>query len=179
MCTIKVNSQDYSISQTEHVIFWVQLFNLSSDDNVGCCSGPGVNGSNHSTFVVIDREFASGLYNKIVQLIEGKHRLIVFFHVQNVSWFWWTGQSALWLLTSCWLLINIVIIIARINGPSIEQNIKKLQIETTIWFLIFFLDTVEPWLSVLAGTRRNSLDNWRSRQLKRCILMKGKNWVFK
>lgn len=25
-----------------------------------------------STFVVIDREFASGLYNKIVQLIEGK-----------------------------------------------------------------------------------------------------------
>lgn len=27
---------------------------------------------NCSTFVVIDREFASGLYNKIVQLIEGK-----------------------------------------------------------------------------------------------------------
>lgn len=40
---------------------------------------------NCSTFVVIDREFASGLYNKIVQLIEGKHRLIVFFHVQKVS----------------------------------------------------------------------------------------------
>ena len=40
---------------------------------------------NCSTFIVIDREFASGLYNKIVQLIEGKHRLIVFFFVQNVS----------------------------------------------------------------------------------------------
>ena len=40
---------------------------------------------NCSAFVVIDREFASGLYNKIAQLIEGKHRVIVFFHVQNVS----------------------------------------------------------------------------------------------
>ena len=40
---------------------------------------------NCSPFVVIDREFASGLYNKIAQLIEGKHGLTVFFHVQNVS----------------------------------------------------------------------------------------------
>lgn len=47
-----------------------------------------------STFVVIDREFASGLYNKIAQLIEGKHRLVVFFlgvmdnHNYNRSYIW-------------------------------------------------------------------------------------------